>query len=216
MITQAEFINDVNIGLYGFATDKYCLVGKNDGALKKALDVEIIETSALDTPLAKIFIAGNSSGIIVPKILEDFELKSLRKKIDKVLVLDDTHSCIGNLILMNDNGILVSHLLRRHKKTIGDFFDLPCEVITIAKMHTIGTLAIATNKGCLAHPKLRNPEKERIKKILGVETTEATVNFGTVHVGAGIITNSNGAVVGASTSGYELGAISTGLKLGQQ
>lgn len=214
MIIQSEIINDVNVGLYGFATDKYCIMGEKDDSIKKALNVEIIEATALETYLTKIFIAGNSSGIIVPEILEGFELKNLKKKFDKVFVLEDTHTCVGNLVLMNDKGILVSHLLRRHKKKIGDFFGLPCEVATIAKMHTIGTLAMATNKGCLAHPKLRVPEKERINKILGVEAIEATVNFGTVHVGAGIIANSNGAVVGSSTSGYELGAISTGLKLG--
>ena len=215
MMIQSDFAEDVNIGLYGFATDKYCLIGKSlhlDKQLKGALNVPIIQITALDTQLVKIFIAGNSSGIIVPKILEEFELAHLKKEFE-VLVIDDRYTALGNLILMNDNGIIISPLLKSHKKLISERFGLPCETSTVAKGITIGTLALATNKGCLVHPKIRGDEKKKIKGVLGVELKEATVNFGSVHVGAGIIANSHGAAVGSATSGYEMGTINEGLKV---
>ena len=158
MIIHAAFDSDVNIGLYGFATDKYALIGRNDKKLKEAMKVPVIETTALDTALVKIFVAGNSHGIVVPKILEEFEMGRLKEKLN-VLLLDDLHTALGNLVLMNDNGIIISPLLKKHRKTIAEFFSLPCEVSAIAKMNTVGTLALATNKGCLVHPKIRKNEK---------------------------------------------------------
>ncbi len=220
MIIQADFNEDINVGLYGFATDKYCLIGKVEPThsnaekkLKEALDVPVIQTTALDTQLVKIFIAGNSSGIIVPKILEEFELSYLKQKFNKILIINDLYTALGNLILMNDSGIIISPLLKRHIKTISERFNLPCETSTIAKSITVGTLGLATNKGCLVHPKIRDDEKRKIKDILNVELKEATVNFGSVHVGAGIIANSKGASVGSATSGYEIGTINECLKV---
>ncbi len=236
MIIHVNFAEDINVGLYGFATDKYCLIGKAiseptpsndaqsasirqksthsiDKKLKDALNVPIIKTTALDTHLVKIFIAGNSSGLIVPSVLEEFELDYLRQKFGKILIIDDRCTALGNLILMNDNGIIISPLLKRHKKTIAERFGLPCEMSTIAKSSTVGTVALATNKGCLIHPKTRDDEKRTLKEILNVELKEATVNFGSVHVGAGIIANSNGAAVGSATSGYEMGTVNDILKV---
>ncbi|MBI4162882.1 MAG: translation initiation factor IF-6 [Candidatus Aenigmarchaeota archaeon] len=215
MIIQSNFAEDINVGLYGFATDKCCIIGSriNDKKLKDAFNVPLIQTTALDTQLVKIFIAGNSSGIIVPKILEEFELDFLRQKFDDVLVIDNRYTALGNLILMNDNGIIVSPLLKNHKNIISERFGLPCETSTIAKANTVGTLGLATNKGCLVHPKIRDDEKRKIKDVLKVGLKEATVNFGSVHVGAGIIANSHGAAVGSATSGYEIGAINECLKV---
>jgi translation initiation factor 6 len=214
MLSSMAIKNDINIGLYGFATDRYCLLGaetKERKTLKKVLKVPLINSTALDTELVKIFITGNSFGVIVPKILEEYEMACIKAHFENVFVLDSVYSALGNLILMNDSGIVLSPLLKNHKKDLSSFFQLPCEVSTIARLRTVGTLGIATNKGCAVHPKIYANEKTKIKDVLSIEVAEATVNFGSMHVGAGIIANSHGALVGSATSGHELGVLNEAL-----
>ena len=208
---RINFDGDPNLGLYGFATDKYCFMGSDrySAKVKDTLKVQIHAFPLLNMDLVRIFCTGNSSSVIIPKVLQDFDPESVEKmrKYFEVLVVNTRYSSIGNLMLMNDNGILISPLLKKHKKDIERFCGINCEIATVANMNIIGNLGFATNKGCLAHPKLREKEKRLIEHTLKVDADICTVNFGSPYPGAGIIANSNGFVVSEITSGPELGRI---------
>lgn len=210
-VLRTNFHGDMNLGLYGFATDRYCLLGLNSkkikAKLKNLLKVPVHSATVMDIELLGIFCAGNSKGIIIPHIMGDDEKKKIRKAVKNVFVLESKYTALGNLILMNDNGILISPLLRREKKKIADFFSLPCETTKIAGINVIGNMGLATSRGCLLHPKVRKNEQKTIEKVLGVETDIGTVNFGSPYPGAGIIANRNGYAVSEITSGPELGRI---------
>ncbi len=209
-VLRTNFYGDPNIGLYGFATDKYCIIGMQQKAnkkLKKILGVPMHISSAMHTSFASLFAAGNSFGLIVPKILEDYELDSLKKLFGNVLVIDTDYTAIGNLILLNDRGVVLSPLLRKHNNEIAKFFDLPCEVAKIAGTVIVGGAAIATNEGCLMHPQVKAVDKKIIEDTLQVDADIGTVNFGSPFVKSGIIANSNGIVVSEACSGPELGRI---------
>lgn len=205
---------DYNIGLYGFATDSYCFTGFHDKKpsrnIKKILKVKIISNTVLGTEFASIFCAGNSKGIVVPGILEDFELDDLKKKFD-VLVINTEHTALGNLIIMNDSGIIISPLLRKFRNEIKDFFNIPFVEMKLFGSSVIGKLAIATNRGCLLYPSAKKKEIEKIQNVLGVKAYIGTVNYGSSFVGSGIIANRNGFVAGTATSGPELGRITEAL-----
>ena len=209
-ILRTKFDGDINLGLHGFATDKYCLVGNARYASKigSTLGVKVYSQTILDMDLIRIFCTGNSSGAVMPKIIKDYDdsIDNIRKHTD-VLFINTNFSSIGNLILMNDHGIIVSPLLKRHSKDLARFFGIPADVTTIAGLSLVGSLGFATNKGCLAHPKLREKEKKIIEKTLGVDVDITTVNFGSPYPGAGIIANSNGFVASDECSGPELGRI---------
>jgi len=207
---RSTISNDSNIGLYGFATDKYCLLGQRDKKVEKVLKVPLRVNKFFNTSLAGIFCVGNSSGIIVPDIIEEDEITSLEKHF-KVLVLKTTCTAIGNMIVMNDKGIIISPLLKKERKKISEFFDLPCEITTIAGSKVIGSSCIATNNGCLSHPKTKEREEKVIEKTLGVKVDIGTINFGSPFVKAGILANSNGFVVSKNTSGHEMGRASEAL-----
>jgi translation initiation factor 6 len=212
---RTDFYGDPNLGLYGFASDKYCLVGfrsKMTKNISKVLKTPVYNCNALNTSLLGIFMAGNSSGVVVPKILEEEEIKKI-KEVSNVLVLESRYTALGNLILMNDNGIVLSPLLSREKSRIEEFFNLPCEIATIAGKKVVGALALATNKGCLVGPEIKEKELATIKRVLKVDVDIGTVNFGSPFVKAGLIGNSHGVVVSSMTSGQELGKISESLKL---
>jgi translation initiation factor 6 len=217
---KIDFNGDPNIGLFGFATDSYCLLGASNKKIakrtKNILQVPEYHCRFLSTDLAGIFSTGNSKGIIVPETIEDEELEHL-KKISKtifggnrILSIKTTYA-LGNLILLNDNGIIISPLIKKERKNIEDFFSIPCEVSTIAKLNVVGTLAIATNRGCLSHPHTTKKELELLERVLKVPINIGTVSFGSPFSGAGVIANSNGFLVGESTSGIEMGRIDEAL-----
>lgn len=202
---------DPNLGLYGFATDKYCLLGFANKKIRQTLSVPVHYCKLLNMDFTGLFVAGNSSGIIINDVIEEYELKNLERFFEKILVLKTKYTALGNLVLMNDNGIIISPLLRKHKKEIEEFFGLPCEASTIAKQKIVGTLGLATNKGCLVNPKIKKKEMEAIQRVLKVNADIGTVGYGSMHPGAGIIANSRGFVVSEATSGPELGRITEAL-----
>lgn len=210
-ILRINFDGDPNLGLYGFATDKYCFLGADGYAtkMKETLKVHVYSLHLLNMDLVKLFCAGNSSGVIIPKILEDFgedNLEKIRRRI-KALFIDTRYTCVGNLILINDRGAILSPLLKKHKREIEKFYGVECAITKIAGMNIVGSLGFTTNKGCLVHPKIREREKRIIEKTLQVDVDITTVNFGSPYPGAGLIANSNGFVVSERTSGPELGRI---------
>ncbi len=210
-VLRTNFEGDPNVGLYGFATDKYLIAGADKylPKLKETLKVQAHSVHFINMDLAKLFSAGNSSGMVIPEFVEDFdkeEIDKIRSHI-KVLSIKTPYTSLGNLILMNDNGIVLSPFLRKHKSELSKFFGIECQISKIALMNIVGSLGFATNKGCLVHPKIREKEKRLIEKTLQVTVDVSTVNFGSPYPGSGIIANSNGFVVSEWTSGPELGRI---------
>ncbi|MFH1420467.1 MAG: translation initiation factor IF-6 [Candidatus Aenigmatarchaeota archaeon] len=209
-LKQMEFNGNPNLGLFALATEKYCLAGAKGRALEiLGVPVHVVET--LQTPFVGIFVAGNSHGCIVSDMLDKNEIDEL-KKITRVLVLKTYHDAIGNLILMNDHGIILSPSLERHKEDIGRFFKIPCEVCTIATLNVAGSLGIATNKGCLLNPRVHESELKFIEHVLNVRADIGTVNFGSGYPGAGIIANSKGLVISEQCSGPEIQRIEEALQ----
>jgi translation initiation factor 6 len=210
MIVSLTFRGDPNIGLYGYATDKYCIIGtrtKDYKKLKQALKVPVVVSEFFGTDFAGIFSAGNSNGIITSEHVNEFlSLGNI-----EILSIDTRFTALGNLVLMNDNGIIISPLLKKHKKEIQNFFGINCDVSKIAGLATSGSVGIATNKGCLLHPKVKENEKAIVENVLGVKADIGTVNFGSFHVRAGIIANSNGLAISKESTGIEAGKINEAL-----
>jgi len=219
-MTFYSFLNvhgDANVGLYGFATDRYCLFGPNSEATDKLHDilkVPVHSVSVLHLDLIRILITGNAHNVVVPNFLFDRDIEALKHVLDKYKVrvhMLRTEHALGNAILLNDKGIVIPPILKKYIPDLEKFFGLPCSVTTIAKLMTLGTLGVATNKGCLVHPQITNKEADIVEKALDVKLDVGTVNFGSPYPGSGIIANSNGFMAGTSTSGPELGRIADAL-----
>ncbi len=210
-VERLRFRRNPNIGLYGFSNEKSCFLGR---VLKKtmrdkiseALGTPVISGTMMGTSLAGIFSAGNSKGIIVSDKLFENEIKALEKQ-TSVLTLKTSFTALGNLILCNDHGCIISEEIKKHSGKISDFLGVPVKTGTIAGMDLVGSLALATNKGCLAYKMIETSEAKAIGKVLKVGVDVGSVNFGNYWVRSGIIANSRGAVVGEQTSGPELGII---------
>jgi len=221
-VIQTDFQGDHNIGLFAKSSDKLCLAGnvlsgKTMGKIENVLNVPIENILVSNTDFCGIFVAMNSNGLLLPKIVYENEVKRF-KEIGKryglnIEILRSKYTATGNLILCNDNGAIVSSLFSRNDRIkIKDCLDVEIEASTVAGINTVGSSGIATNKGCLLHRDAKDSEISLIKSLLKVDVDIGTANFGSPFVGSCIVANSNGCVVGLSSTGYEISRITETLK----
>jgi translation initiation factor 6 len=211
--SKAKFNGDPNVGLYGFATDSYCLLGltpqkKVLNHLRKIIGTKVKITTLAGTELLGLFAVGNSNGIILPKIIEDHELKKLKKMFNlNMEILKSKETALGNLILCNDKGCIISRSLSRFKKTIADVLGCQVAIGTVAGLNIVGSTAAATNVGCLCHREAKEKEMKKIEQFLKVKVDVGTVGYGSPFIRSGIIVNSKGILYSDGTTGAEIGRI---------
>jgi len=203
---RTGFNGDSNIGLYGFATDNYCVIGmpvKHYEKIEKVLKLQIKTATIAGTELVGIFSSGNSSGIILPAIATENEIKKFKQLGLNVLTVKSKYTALGNLILCNDNGCLISPHLKKFKNEIADV--LGCEVQTgkVAGLTIPGSASIASNKGCLCHMDAKENELKLIENLLKVKADIGSVG-GSPFVNSGMIVNKNGFIVSEYVTGPEL------------
>jgi translation initiation factor 6 len=211
--SRIDFSGDPNIGLYGFANDDYCILGlepqkKIFKQIKKTIKTDIKISTITGTELIGLFSAGNSNGIILTKIIESFEFKKLKKLFDLNLeIIKSRETALGNLILCNDKGCLISKSLKKFKKKISDALECEVEIGTIANLDIVGSTAIASNIGCLCHREATEEEMKKLEEVLKVKVDVGTIGYGSPFIKAGVIVNSKGVLYSEGTTGAELGRI---------
>ncbi|OGI12070.1 hypothetical protein A3K64_01870 [Candidatus Micrarchaeota archaeon RBG_16_36_9] len=207
---RAKFYGDPNVGLYGFATDDYCLLGlepdkKILSKLEATLNINIKSTTIAGTEFVGLFATGNKYGIVLPKITEDFEIKKLKSLGINLEIIESRETALGNMILCNDKGCLISPSLRRFKKKIADALNCEVETGTVGGLNIVGSVSIANNKGCLCHIEAKEEEMKAIEELLKVKVDVGTSGYGSPFIRSGIIVNSKGIVFSEISTGPELG-----------
>jgi len=216
-VSKLDFDSNPNVGLYAFANDQFCLVGKgiNKKAtelLKKVLDVPIHSISICGTSLIGVFIAGNNDKILVPSIAFDDELKELDKLKIKYDIIDTKLTALGNNILCNGKGCIVNPEFKTKAiKQISDALGVPTIKGTIAGFEIVGACAALNDKGCVIHRDIISKEIDTVEKILGIECTNGTINMGSPYLKSGVISNSKGFIIGNISSGPEIQFVDEGL-----
>ena len=208
-IERTNFRGDPNLGFYAIPTDDFCIVGKglmskNIKKIEEILKVEVVKATISGSEMIGLFSAANKNGIVLPKIVEDKEIEFFKKMGLNVFVAKVKPTAMGNLILVNDKGCIISKDLKGLKKEIEDCFGVPVEVGTIAGLSVVGSAGYVTNQGLLVHRDCKEDEMKMLEDVLKVEGDIGTVSFGSPFVGASIVANSNGFLVSEQTSGPEL------------
>jgi len=207
---KAKFYGDPNIGMYGFATDDYCLLGlepdkKILGKIETALGTTIKAATVAGTEFIGLFVTGNKNGIVLPHIVEDYEIKKLKALGLNIEIIKSRETALGNMILCNDKGCLISEKLRKFKKRISGALDCEVETGKIAGLDIIGSVALANNTGCLCHRDAEESEMKKIEEILKVKVDVGTVGYGSPFIRSGIIVNSRGVLFSEFSTGPEIG-----------
>ncbi|MDG6927667.1 MAG: translation initiation factor IF-6 [Nitrososphaerota archaeon] len=200
-----------NVGLFLKASEKALLVpmgypGHKVKLMEGMLKVPGIEASIGNTRLLGPLMAMNSYGALVTRFATDQELRAIRERVGiQVEIMNSFFTSVGNLILLNDYGGIASDLLSDEDITTASrVFKVKLVRATIAGYHQVGSMGAATNAGALLHPMASDEEIKKVRDALGVEVDVGSVNAGVPFVSSGLVGNSNGLIVGKSTTGPEI------------
>ncbi len=217
VVYHTSLLGNPNIGIYALTTNNYTLVPTvtSEGKvrrIKECLKSQIVRTSVCGTRLIGVFGVANSNGIVLPYFTSDEEFMTIKDALPVTVErIESKISAFGNLILANDKGGIVSKMLFREEGTverIGEVLDVELVPGEVAGLPYVGSVAVATNKGVLAHPMLQDPERKVLEEVLRVPIDVGTINSGCPFVASGILANDHGIVIGNLTTGAEVLMIS--------
>jgi len=219
-ILRADFYGSPNIGVYCHSNETTAILPpglpkKKVDRFRKCLGVQLCVTNVGGCALAGILVAGNSSGIVLPSITQDYELKIIEESLEtRVRVLQERWTALGNVTLANDNGAIIHPGAPESlAKAVAETLNVDIVTSSIGGLPYVGSLAVATNKGVLAHHTVTDRERAVIEDALKVPVEKGTINGGVPYIKAGLLANTKGAVVGPLTSGPELMAITRSLAI---
>lgn len=212
-LLQINFFSDTNLGLYGKACDKFCIIGKDflekyKDFVEKELKVEVYGLKIYNSNFIGLFSCFNSNGIILSKVCYKEEIEEIKKSFDlNILVFENTKfTAIGNLISCNDKGAIVSKKFgKKQVKEIEDVLGVEVVKTNIAKSYLVGSCCLSTNKGALIHRDAKEEEIELVKSVLKIRNVDVgTLNLGSPFVGALGIANSFGFIASEKTTPIEI------------
>jgi translation initiation factor 6 len=210
-IYLSDVVGSASIGVYSLATEKFVVIPKAVPRKKAErfsewLQVKLIHTSIAGSMLAGAFVCANSNGVLLPVSICAEEIAAFKDSFKgNVTVLETKKTAYGNLVLANDFGAVVDPRLKEPViKQISDTLGVEAVRTEIAGLPYVGSLAVATNKGVLTHPLLKDSERRLLESVFKVPVDVGTVNCGIPYVGTGLIANSQAAVAGSLTTGPEM------------
>ena len=218
MLKKLNIAGSSYIGVFCKCSDSLAVVpnqttGSWKDDISKALGVEAIETTLGGCMILGSLMCLNSRGAIIADIAGEEEVAELGKHLG-VVKLDHPLNATGNNILVNDSHALVHpDFDKKTIKFIEDSLGVEAQKGTIAGVKHVGSAAVVTNKGVLCHPYTTDEEKAALSELFGLPVQIGTANYGTPLIGACLVANSNGAVVGEMTTGVELNRIEDALDL---
>jgi translation initiation factor 6 len=178
--------------------------------MAEALGVRVIQTTIGGAGVVGSLVAMNSNGIVLTALAVSSEVDRLKPA--RVGILSHRLNAAGNNILCNDSGAVVHPGFDPESVArISDILGVPVAQGTVAGMRTVGSAAVATNKGALCHPHTRPEEIAVLRDALRVPVATTTANYGTAQVGACLVANTRGAIIGGRTTPIEMGRIEEGL-----
>lgn len=166
---------------------------------------EICITTIGNSHLTGLFSVANSHGIALPSFVEKNELRKIELLGLSVYEVDERFSAIKNNFLVNDKAVVINeHIPKKEYADMSKCFGVTVCTTQLNNLSTIGAVNVVTNKGLLAYNKASERELHWLANEFKVRAVRGTCNFGSVATGLGIVANSHGALVGASTSGFEM------------
>ena len=217
-IYLSSLFGSPSIGVYSLVTDKILIMSKAI-PLKKVerlgqwLKVKLIHTNVGGSVLVGALACANSNGILLPNFVQEEELEAIKAVFKgNITVMDTKKTAYGNIVLANDYGAIVDIRLKAPEvEQISETLDVETVPSEIASLPYVGSLGVATNKGVLVHPLLKDSERKLLENVLKVSVEVGTINCGIPYVGTGLIGNRYAAVVGSLTTGPEMFIIGNAL-----
>jgi translation initiation factor 6 len=219
----SSIVGSASIGVYSLANDRFVVIPptvplKIAERTAEWLKVKLVHSSIAGSVLAGALSCANSNGILLPNSVRDEEIAAIKTVFEgNVTVMKTKKTAYGNLVLANDKGAVVDPRFNDSEiMQIADTLGIEAIPCTIAGLPYVGSLAVATNKGVLAHPLLAADEKKILEDVFKVPVDVGTINCGIPYVGTGLLCNVHAAVAGSMTTGPEMFIIGNALDVVQE
>jgi translation initiation factor 6 len=217
MRERCSYYGNPWIGMFVKASDSMVLApldcpDKLAMHLAHGLKAEVKRTSIGDSNLVGVYLAMNSSGIVVPNITTPAEVSALRALGLNVYHSQEKQNAHGNNLAINDKGGVVNpHIHAIERKRMEDALGIELVPMRIADYATVGSSCLVGNKGFLAHYSASDADMKALESALRVKGERGTVNMGTGFVSFGVVANRHGYAAGEATSAHELGRMESAL-----
>jgi translation initiation factor 6 len=218
MMRLSHYNGNPYVGVYCAVNEDFAFVPRDASEnlindIKLALNVQIVKCNIAGTNLIGSLMSMNSSGAVVSNMTTDTEVEFLSQYVP-VYRIQDKVNASGNNILANDHGAIANpELAKKTVRSIEETLKVKVVQSIIAEHNTVGSVCVATNKGVLCHPASLSEELELIRHSLKVPSAIGTLNYGAPMVGACMVANSKGAVIGYKSTPIELGRVEDALDL---
>jgi translation initiation factor 6 len=219
----SSIVGSASIGVYSLATENIVLIPRIVPQQKAQefadwLNVKLAYTSISGSVLAGSLVCANSTGMLVSNGVREEELAAIKSVFEgNITVMDSKKTAYGNLILASDKGAVVDPRFKETEvEKISKALGVEAVPTEIAGLPYVGSLAVATNKGVLAHPLLKDEERKTLESVFKVPVDVGTINCGVPYVGTGLIANIHAAVAGSMTTGPEMFIIGNALDVVQE
>ncbi len=215
-VILADVFGSPNIGVYCFCNENVAIVppgltNRKMNQFAETLGVDVCKTTVGGSTLVGALVTGNSKVILVPHIIQEYELERIRE-FSKVAVVDSLWTALGNVVLANDFGaVMHPESPDEIVKALNSKLGVKAVKAKIGALPFVGALGIATNRGAILSPSTVEEERSVVQGALNVGVELSTTNGGVPFVKSGILANSKGAVVGPLTRGAELMQVSRAL-----
>jgi translation initiation factor 6 len=219
----SSIVGSPSIGVYALATETIVMIPRmvpEDKAQEYAnwLKTKLVYTAISGSVLIGALACANSNGMLLPHSIRQEELAQIKPAYQgNITIMETKKTAYGNLVLANDKGAVVDPRFKPAEiRKISEALGVDAVPTEIGGLPYVGALAVATNKGVLAHPMLKDEERKILESVFKVPVDVGTINCGVPYVGTGLLANSHSAVAGSMTTGPEMFIIGNALDVVQE
>jgi translation initiation factor 6 len=213
MIKKLSIFDSDFIGVYVKVFKDFAIIPRN---VPEETKVSIEETLKVGTAgviinnfsLVGTMVAFNSYGIIVSGLssMDDFSGVDIGDR--NIVFLKDRLNAVGNNIIASDRAAIIHpSFTDSSEKVIADTLGVEVIKSEIAGVKTVGSVAVLNDKGMLVSPEATEDEIKELNGIFHVPVKTGTANYGSYYIGASILVNDNGIMIGKATTSIELSRI---------
>ena len=205
-IEKLSYRGDTNIGFYTHFSNSYAIVPR--GFESETFEQKTVETRISGTRMLGLFTAGNSNCLLLPESVKDREVSKIEEEGVNCKIIESRENALGNLILANGEGAVISRELEDKREEISEALDVQVKVQEIAGIDNPGVCGVVNSKGVLLHRDTSEEEAEAVKEALNVENVNiGTINMGSPYLGSGLVASDELILTGEDTTGPEIGRI---------
>ena len=210
MSKALDIFGSPNIGLYAYATDSYCLAGKELGSehikiLEKELKVPVHQITIGGSSQVGVFLSGNSTMLLVPDIITEQESNLLEELQIAHTKIKTIHTALGNNLIITDTyGFYNPEFEKEAIQTIKTATNIPLEALKLHVWDVVGSVVALNKHGGIIQKDIPEDIKTYLEKKLQIPLEFGSLNYGSPTVSGCVVVNSNGMVFGKGSAGVEI------------